>query len=275
MSDDDQNDDFVDEISESSKELPKSSNEITMKKSAYHGLVITAIVGIAIGTFFAGYFVAYSANSPDYVTQSQLENLLSKMQPTGTATAPQKLIVSLDDDPMIGNPNAPVTVVEFSDFQCPFCSRFHQQTLPLIIENYVETGAVNVVYRDFPIDSIHPNARITHIASECADEQGKFWPYHDILFERQSEWNKLDSESIVNKVVEYAEMLSLDTSAFSACLSNPAINAEINADKTDGSQYGVSGTPAFFIGNVQTGYTHVNGAKPFEAFVQVINDKLR
>ncbi len=250
-------------------------SDITMKKSAYYGLVITAIVGIAVGTFFAGYFVAHTANAPEYVTRSQLQDLLSGMQPAAAGpAAPQKLIVSPDDDPMIGSPNAPVTIVEFSDFECPFCARFHQDTLPLIMQNYVETGAVNIVYRDFPIDRIHPNARMAHIASECADEQGMFWPYHDMLFEGQSEWNRLGPEELAGQMVTYAGALSLDVDAFASCLENPVINAEISADKAQGSQYGATGTPAFFIGNDETGYELVSGAKPFESFVHVINQKL-
>ena len=262
-------------MSHETDDIKKTSDDITIKKSAYYGLVITAILGIAIGTFFAGYFVAFSSDSPDYVTQNQLRQVLSQIQTSGNVpNVPEKLVVSIDDDPVIGNPNAPVTIIEFSDFQCPFCARFHQETLPLILENYVQNGVVNFVYRDFPIDGIHPNARITHIASECADDQGKFWQYHDVLFVRQSEWNKLDSDSAREKVIEYAKLLSLDLDEFSQCLNSPRVNAEINADKADGSRYGVTGTPAFFVGNDHTGYVHINGAKSFETFVQVINQKL-
>lgn len=260
---------------------PGSSGDITMKKTAYYGLVITAIVGIAVGAFFAGYMAASNASAPDYVTRSQLQDILSKAQPAAAPAAPltepsaaPKLIVSTDDDPLIGDPDAPVTIVEFSDFECPFCQRFYLQTLPLIMEHYVEPGLVNIVYRDFPIDRIHPNARITHIASECADEQGMFWQYHDILFEKQSEWNKLGAGDIVDRVIEYAGALSLDTSAFASCLNDPAINAEIDADLEHGRQYGTTGTPAFFIGNDESGYDLVSGAKPFEAFVDAIDGKL-
>ncbi len=249
------------------------SGEVAMKRSAYHGLVITAIAGIAIGAFFAGYFVAHTANAPEYVTEEQLQDLLSGMRPAAAGPA-GRLIVSLDDDPMIGDPDAPVTIVEFSDFECPFCARFHRETLPLIMQNYVETGAVNIVYRDFPIDRIHPNARAAHIASECADEQGAFWPYHDVLFEGQSRWSGLGPEELAGQLVSYAGDLSLDIGAFSSCLDNPAINAEISADKAQGGQYGVTGTPAFFIGNDEAGYELVGGAKPFESFVLVINQKL-
>jgi len=249
------------------------SDEVSMKKSAYRGLVATAIVGIAVGAFFAGYLAAHTADTADYVTESQLRDLLARVQ-LASDSAPPKLVVSLDDDPVIGNPDAPVTLVEFSDFECPFCARFHEQTLPLIMENYVAGGAVKVVYRDFPIDRIHPNAMAVHIASECADEQGMFWQYHDMLFERQAERNGLNRDGVVTLAVQYAEALSLDTEEFTACLDDPAVRAEIEADRAQGSLYGVTGTPAFFIGNDQSGYAQVSGAKPFESFADIIGQKL-
>ena len=262
-------------------DAPARTGRVTVDRSAYYGLVVTAIVGIAIGAFFAGYFVAHTANSPEYVTVSQLQDLLSGDRPAGTAaggtaaTAGRVLVVSQDDDPVMGDPDAPVTMVEFSDFECPFCARFHQQTLPRIVSEYVETGHLNIVYRDFPIDSIHPNARIAHIAAECADEQGAFWPYHDILFERQSEWGGLGpGDEAASGMMRYAAALSLDADAFASCLGDPAIGAEIDADRAQGSVYGVSGTPAFFIGNDRTGYEMVSGAKPFESFAQVIDRKV-
>ena len=251
---------------------------VTVGRSAYYGLVVTAIVGIAIGAFFAGYFVAHTANTPEYVTVSQLQDLLSgNRQAETAATAPaggQRIAVSQDDDPVLGNPDAPVTMIEFSDFECPFCARFHQQTLPLIVREYVETGYLKIVYRDFPLDQIHPNARIAHIAAECADEQGTFWPYHDILFERQSEWGGLEPGEAAAIMEVYAAALSLDAGAFAACLEDPAIDAEIDADRAQGNGYGVTGTPAFFIGNDGTGYEMVSGAKPFESFARAINQKI-
>ncbi len=81
--------------------------------------------------------------------------------------------ISADNDPIIGDPNAPITIIEFSDFQCPFCARFHTQTLPLILEEYIEQGKVKLVFRDFPIQSIHPNAVPASVAAECANDQGK------------------------------------------------------------------------------------------------------
>ena len=110
--------------------------------------------------------------------------------PTKQPAAPVK--ISADNDPVIGNSDAPITIIEFSDFQCPFCARFHTQTLPLLLEEYIEQGKVKLVFRDFPIQSIHPNALPASVAAECANEQGKFREMHDMLFEKQNEWNKLE-----------------------------------------------------------------------------------
>lgn len=258
----------------------RRSDQTTMKRTSYYGLVITAIVGIAIGSFFAGYFV-FTTDDPGYVTADELESKIDEALQERLKTIRQdpvradaKLLVSTDDDPMIGDPDAPVTIVEFSDFECPFCARFHQQTLPSIMQNYIDTGMVNMVYRDFPLDSIHPNAIITHMAAECADEQSMFWPYHDMLFERQEEWNNLDAQGVADKIVVYALDLSLDIGAFASCMEDPATSQEVYHDRQEGIAYGVTGTPAFFIGNEESGYTLVSGAKQFAEFAYEIERKL-
>lgn len=243
-----------------------------MSRGAYLGLVATAIAGIAIGAFFAGYVVS---SDGDYVTRAQLESALARVEaPVGPTQAPPRPAVSADDDPVLGSPDAPITIIEFSDFECPFCSRFHRDTLPVIQQEYIETGIVKLVYRDFPIDRIHPNARVAHIAAECADEQGMFWPYHDVLFDRQGEWSGLNPTMMRERVSEYASALQLDTTAFEACLESPTIGAEIDADKQAGSSYGVTGTPAFFVGNDAAGYEQISGAKPFGSFAAAIESVL-
>ena len=248
---------------------------ITMARGAYLGLVATAIAGIAVGAFFAGYVVS---SDNDYVTRAQLDAALaSAVRPapaSAPAAPPRPALVSADDDPVLGMPDAPVTIVEFSDFECPFCSRFYKETLPLIKATYIEAGAAKLVYRDFPIDRIHPNARVAHAAAECADEQGKFWPYHDVLFDRQGEWSPLAPELMRERVSEYARLLSLDASAFAECLDSPETDAEIEADKRDGSSYGATGTPAFFVGSDSSGYVLISGAKPFESFAAAIESAL-
>lgn len=244
---------------------------VSMSRGAYLGLVATAIAGIAVGAFFAGYVIS---SDGDYVTRAQLESALARAEaPAAPAQAPRPA-VSADDDPVLGSPDAPVTIIEFSDFECPFCSRFHRDTLPAIQQEYIATGVVKLVYRDFPIDRIHPNARAAHVASECADEQGMFWPYHDILFDRQGEWSGLDQALMRERVSAYASALQLDAAAFEECLESPAIGAEIDADKRAGSSYGVTGTPAFFVGSDAAGYEQISGAKPFGSFAAAIESAL-
>ena len=239
------------------------------------------VVAIAAAAFFAGYSAGTLAGPGEGVSDEQMEIILSGIDSRaavpasdeGTQSGLQTIQVSLDDDPMKGNPEAELTIVEFSDFQCPFCSRFYEQTLPLIEQAYVDTGKVNFVYRDFPLQS-HQNAVPAHIAAECADEQGEFWPYHDVLFERQGEWQSLPSEAVFAQLVRYADDLGLQTADFESCLGTASFAQEIQKDYQDGVQYGVRGTPAFFVGNERDGYVLLSGAQPFGAFQSVIESRL-
>ncbi len=181
--------------------------------------------------------------------------------------------ISLDDDPIKGDPDAPVTIVEFSDFQCPFCSRFYHQTLPQIEQNYIETGKVNLVYRDMPL-GIHSNAIPAHVAAECADEQGAFWQYHDVLFDRQSQWGRLGEAALDTQLKAYAVEIGLD-SRFGECLVSPEVEAEVRHDHSQARGYGVTGTPTFFVGNEDTGYTRLTGAQPYASFQSVIDSILK
>jgi len=264
--------------------IPKTSENITIKKSTYSGMLIGVIVAVGVAAFFGGLFVSNS-DSGDYITKSDMEEIVSKLEskldnvqaPITTqqqARSPSIISVSLDDDPAKGNPDASVVIVEFSDFQCPFCSRFYHQTLPLIQENYIDTGKVKFVYRDLPLDSLHPNARPAHIASECADEQGMFWGYHDILFENQAQWNRLGPADLTSALIQYASSLGLDSASFESCLGSQTIADEVNADYLQGVSYGATGTPAFFIGNEDEGFVKLVGAQPYAAFRQVIESQL-
>ena len=182
--------------------------------------------------------------------------------------------ISLDDDPMKGNPDAPITIIEFSDFQCPFCAKFHETTLPQLEKNYISTGKVNFVYRDFPIQSIHPNAIPAALASECADDQGKFWEIHDMIFKNQKSWQGLSIEQSVNLFTEYASEIGLNADEFDSCMSSVKHLEEIRNDLNDGREYGVTGTPGFFVGNEEIGFTKLIGAQPFSSFQRVIDEQL-
>jgi protein-disulfide isomerase len=169
--------------------------------------------------------------------------------------------VSVDDDAVKGDSDAPVTIIEFSDFECPFCTRFYQNTLSQIDEKYIKTGKVKFVYRDFPLN-IHANAQKAGEAAECAGEQGKFWEMHDKLFDDGVSGG-------VDSFKQYASDLGLDTTKFNECLDSDKMASEVQKDFSDGSAAGVSGTPAFFINGI-----FISGAQPFEAFEQVIEAEL-
>ena len=180
----------------------------------------------------------------------------------------------MDNDPIRGDPNAPITIVEFSDFQCPFCARFHTQTLPSILEEYIEQGKVNLVYRDFPLQSIHPNALPAAVAAECANEQGKYWEFHDMLFEKQNDWSRLSSDALISTFSQYATDVSLEQQQFDSCLESGKYLQEVQGDLSDGRDYGVTGTPGFFIGNDEIGFEKLSGAQPFDSFKKVIDAQL-
>ncbi len=167
----------------------------------------------------------------------------------------------VDDDPVFGDPKAPVTIIEFSDFQCPFCGRFYTQTLPQIKKDYIDTGKVKLVYRDLPLP-FHEFAQKAAEAGECADEQGKFEEMHDKIFDNQA------SLSVDNLKI-WAQQIGLDANKFNSCLDSGQMAAEVAKDLADANAVGASGTPTFFINGKR-----LVGAQPFAAFKTVIDQEL-
>ena len=171
----------------------------------------------------------------------------------------QRIEVSVQGAPSKGGAKAPVTIVEFSDFHCPFCQRV-VSTLAQLESRYGEK--IKLVFRDFPIEGLHPGATKAHEAGRCANEQGKFWPYHDKLFAGPP-----SSSPEVFKGL--AKEVGLDIIMFETCLGSGKYQAAINEDMAEGTRVGVSGTPAFFING-----RLISGAQPLEAFARVIDDEL-
>jgi len=200
--------------------------------------------------------------------------------PAGTGSGNQGAIAAPDDsgaapqDPTVdfealastgsveGSEDAPVTIVEFSDFQCPFCSRFYTQTLLQLRTDYIDTGKVKLIYRDFPLSSLHPEAQPAAEASECAADQGKFWEFHDLLFENQAALSTVSYK-------KWAADLGLNTEDFNSCFDTGKHRADVQADFAAGSAAGVSGTPTFFINGQK-----VVGAQPYSVFQQIIDAEL-
>lgn len=267
------------EMSSVDSESSQNNNEeISVKKSTFNGLLIGIIILVGVASFFAG---SYTSNwNSNQITAEDLDESIAKLElkllqnqlPTKQVIEPVR--ISIDNDPIIGNPDAPITIVEFSDFQCPFCARFHTQTLPLILEEYIEQGKVKLVFRDFPIQSIHPNALPAAVAAECANDQNKFREMHDMLFEKQTDWNKLETVDALSMFSQYASGMQLDEELFDSCLTSGKHISEIKKDLDDGRDYGVSGTPGFFVGNDQIGFVELKGAQPFESFKKIIDAQL-
>ena len=203
-------------------------------------------------------------------------------QPVAGGAQPQqptKGEASVDDDPVLGDKNAQVTIIEFSDYECPFCKRHFDQTLPQLVKTYVDTGKVKIVFRDFPLSFHDPMATKEAIAANCAREQGadkKYFEFHDEIFKRTTSNGKgLDNE----KIKTIATDLKLNINSFSSCLSNKTNEDEVKKDIADGTAAGASGTPTFIIGK-SSGNGKVNGdlvvgAQPFTAFQAVIDPLLQ
>jgi len=174
-------------------------------------------------------------------------------------------------DPVLGNPGAPVAIVEFSDFQCPYCSRFEQDTFSEIKKVYIDTGKVQYISRHFPLP-MHPLARDAAIAARCAAKQQAYWKMRDGLFSQQPRLGP-------DLYKELSASLQLDRDAFTGCLSDPSSAADVDADMAFGQSVGVRGTPSFFVGRVAKGQLvdaqPIRGAKPFPMFVRAIEPLLQ
>lgn len=185
-----------------------------------------------------------------------------------------------DDSPILGNSNANIYVIEFSDYECPFCQAAEgtnqeimaslkqsysgwEAPVPKLIEEYVNTGKIKLVFRQYPV---HQNKNPA-LASKCAQEQGKFWEYHKVLFD---DYKALE----INDLKKYAIDLNLNISQFNDCLESRKYIKNIENDTSDGQCLGVDGTPTFFIGNEEKGYEKLEGAMPFSEFKKIIDAKL-
>ncbi|HYL93423.1 MAG TPA: DsbA family protein, partial [Alphaproteobacteria bacterium] len=192
---------------------------------------------------------------------------------TGKQPPMENVFISTDGAPAVGEKTAKVTLVEFSDYQCPFCGRYFNQTLSQVMDQYVKTGKVHYIFRDFPLESIHPLALKAAEAAHCAGDQGKYWEMHDRLYKNQQ-------NLAANELAGHATALSLDMPKFQQCLDSGKYTALVRQNEADGQKVGVRGTPAFFLGSPDPkdakrmkAVSMLSGAQPFTAFKDAI-DKL-
>lgn len=210
-------------------------------------------VSILIAGLMIGGAVIYSAGRQGEIPQP----------PTAVVRDSGKATPEIGDDVVLGDPDAPVTVIEFGDYQCPFCEKFFRETEPLLRREYIETGKVKMVYKDFPISSIHPYATAAAEAAQCAKDQGKYWVYHDALFERQQLLGGLD-------YVRLAGELGMDAVQFKSCIDSRKYKEEVENDYQEGIAAGVQGTPATFVNGVL-----IAGAQPYAVFKAAIDEALK
>jgi protein-disulfide isomerase len=180
------------------------------------------------------------------------------------------VFIGVDDDPVLGSPDAKVLIIEFGDYQCPSCRMFWKDVEPRLKKEYIDTGKVKLVFRDFPIVQIHPEALLASMAVDCAGEQNKYWQYHDKVFREQ--YNKGDDlvRFKAADLKKWAKDSGLDQAKFDQCLDSEKYKNEVLKDKADGDAVSVQGTPTFFInGHV------IGGAQPYPAFKTLIDDLLK
>ncbi len=201
----------------------------------------------------------------------QIRQLLEKQQASGAAAdAPpqtKRAKLALQDAPMLGDKSAPITMVEFTDFQCPYCQRFHTETFAQIKKEYIDTGKVRFFSRDYPLD-FHPNAMRAAQAGRCAAEQGQFWKMRDTMAANPG---KLDLEGLVAFAVD----LKLDAAAFRKCVESDKNKGGVQTDILEAVKAGVSATPTFVIGKSTANGVDgeiVEGAMPYEIFDQKLKD---
>jgi protein-disulfide isomerase len=237
-----------------------------IRRSALYALLLplALVTGLAIGYLIWG----QEAAAPVVAQQpgaTENQEAAGAANPTSPPEPPDlrsqqgqiRLEVSADDDAVLGPEDAPITIIEFSDYRCPFCKRWHNETLGPLFARY--EGQIRLIYRDFPVVGGFQAA----LAAECAGDQGDYYAYHDLLFSDQFE--ELNTEAFV----AFAEQLDLDADQLLTCVEEGSFAEEVEADARYAASLGVTGTPTFFINGIP-----LVGAQPIEAFTQIIDSEL-
>jgi len=256
---------------------PKDRNSFTVPFPAKLNLTHLMVAALVVMSFLLGSLYT----KVQYLEKNNVQSAASAPQ-AAAPQAPQQpsgpIEVSVDDDAVLGDENAPITMIEFVDYECPFCKRFADETFPQIKSEYIDTGKVKLVMRDLPL-SFHQNAHAESQAAECAREQGgdtTYFKYHDEIFKRtisNGTGLALDQLSVI------ANDIGLNGSTLQSCLDSEKYKAEVDKDLADASAYGATGTPSFFIGKSSSSDkfsgTILVGAQPFAVFKTIIDEQLK
>jgi protein-disulfide isomerase len=224
-------------------------------------------------------------NMPEGISREQADQILQELKAIHQlldrqqAAAPQPQPAAPVSDKVqmsvaagwysLGREDAPVTVVEFADYQCPFCRKFQSETFVELKKNYIDTGKVRFVSRDLPLD-FHPNASGAAVAARCAGEQHKYWEMHDRMLNNDADLNSAS-------LLRFGQQINLDMTAFGACLNEKKYTADIQKDVADAGTMGIGGTPSFVVGKTakdQIKGVRIAGAVPYAVFDTAIRDQL-
>jgi len=247
---------------------------MTLAAAPHRGTRSAALLAVAIATACTGHARGPSLEQEVAQLKRNQAELLKRMEtlerarrPDAAAAQASAREIDLAGISFLGDPDAPVTLIEFTDYQCPYCRRHAQQTLPRLRERYVETGQLRYGIREFPIERLHPDAARLSRAALCAGEQGRYWEMHERLMTSPQQATR-------RSVAPAVQALGLDESDFSACMEGERLDTAIRGDIAAGFHLGVRATPFFAIGRTgQDGATRLSiastltGARPFESFV--------
>jgi len=201
--------------------------------------------------------------------QADLEAIKKAVEPRKPDTF-NATEIDLSGAPVLGKDDAPLTLVEFTDYQCPFCSRHYRDTFPKIVQDFVDTGKVRYILREFPLVSIHSAASKASEAALCAGEQGKYWAMHQKIFENQRQIQ-------IDNLKAHGENIGLDAGKLAECLDSGKFTERVKSDTSQGQKFGVRGTPSFFLGKTGedsskfTATERLVGAQPYDKFKAAID----
>ena len=259
----------------------KNKRQITIPLPTNINLTGILVVLLIISSFFLGALftkLSYLKNSSNTATAQPQNNQITPNPQAAPAQDTSPKEVSIDDDPILGDKNAPVTLIEFSDYECPFCKKYFDETYSKIKTDYVDTGKVKIVFRDLPLSFHNPLATKQANAANCARAQGTdetYFAYHDQIFTKTtSNGNGMTEDTLYTIATD----LGLNADVLRECVTAETYKEEIEKDIADGAKIGATGTPSFFIGkSTENGVisgTPLIGAYPYQNFKELIDKNL-
>lgn len=248
-------------------------NQSGSKKITVH--VTKATVAMCAIFIVLGYFIGVSLPIQNFLESKETSSQLTSPSIGKTNQAvdsSQTTNISLPSTfPFLGSEDASINIIEFGDYQCPFCGRFFKNTEPVIMDNYVNTGKTKFYFLDFVI--VGPDSLTLAQGAWCARDQGKYYEYHDYVYSHQGEENS--GWGTTDKIKAFVGNIpGIDVQAFSSCLDSKKYESQVMQITQSGQKLGITGTPTAFIGNNKVGYVKITGAQPYDVFKQVIDKQL-